>query len=832
MTTVTVSPSRSSTRSVEVRPKTPLAKVALKFAIVALTRRWRWLAIAAVVGVVLGQLLAGMLGKQSWEANGTLLYTPLPIPEAQKGLYVQPDLPTLVSLMKSPHVLDGLLKEFELPIPASLLDKLFKVTAPRSTSTVTVNFVWGEADLGAKLTNRMMERFIDSVQENRAVKLAQYLEDYESRSKEGTEKHDRAVQAYYDFLRNAKLSDAKVESDMILREIGTLRDARTVVSRNEKSVTAQRDRLNQELEDVKKRADEELESDRAFEAAQETIGDNRRRQDRLKELIEEDKRRQEWLAELTVKRKEYERLSQLRVHGASPQTEVDAAAKEIEILNGKLNDTEKVKQWKDEVAKIDEIVVPKGKSRSPGSPIVQQSLFRRLEFDLQLIGMQKDLFEIDRGLMNAQRRQEEIRSLTVQSEGLQKQMEAFDLERTRLAEQVALFQRLRNQKANEFAIVSPAVPSVYPMSTSRKIWLIVGFALPMGAAFAGVGLSHARYCQKQGHFLATQLGMMELAVLDADDPESERRFATQLRRWLPDFGTTVMIVDHRPKAETMVSIRAVANRLAARDERILVVDCRADAADAVKEIRDAGRETVLEVAPSPEQKRTWTLPRFDSQAMIMQLIGAEVTATATPMDLNEAIEKARGDHSLLRADDSRRDAITTLEPQEVWEMIVISELKDRGLEGTTMTMDEAVEKARGDHSTNCTLPDKLPTRDTDVDIDIEAAADSWRDSFPLSGGGSFDRLALNKAGSADALASMAVQRIFENSRRQYSLIFVLCPAADQVAALELLDQYADGLCVFADPNQITGNDLNRSRNLNRLLESAKRTVVCRSAVAA
>src|SRR5438105_2670302 len=100
----------------------------------AIRRNWRLIPLPLFIGLCLSAGVGTALERKSWESTGVMLYTPAPVPEAQKSLYPQPDVPTLVSLTKSPAVLEGLRDEFGLTVPLAALEKTFKVTAPRNVT--------------------------------------------------------------------------------------------------------------------------------------------------------------------------------------------------------------------------------------------------------------------------------------------------------------------------------------------------------------------------------------------------------------------------------------------------------------------------------------------------------------------------------------------------------------------------------------------------------------------------------------------------------------------------------------------------------------------------
>lgn len=520
------------------------AKAAAAFLLRAARRQWKYALLPVMFGAAVTAAVAFALGRQTWESTGVMLYTPVPVPEHQKGLATQPDLQTLVSLTKSPGVLDGLRDEFDLTVPTAALDKTITVTAPRTVQTVTVTVRWAEPGQAARIANRLMERFIDQVRDQRRRKAGEHFADYEARLADCDGRLARANDKYHQFLLTRNVLDARSEAETVRHEVDSLLQSRATVRQSETVVKAQRERLAAELKSAKKQADEEAEKAKEFDASQDTVSEARRRQDRLKELIDEEKKRDGLIAELTAKRKLFAAAVELRDRGAGAPADVDVLAADIERLNKQLTDSEQVRKWKDELEKIDKVVVPSGKAPPAGSPIIQQTLARQLDLDLQLVGAQKELHELDVGLSAARRRLAELQQLLAQSEGFQKDLDGLAAERLQLAEQVGLFRRLRDQQAGEFSVVSPAVPAPYPASSTRKLYLLGGLALTGLVALARVCRREWAAGYHGGRRLAARAAVPVLAAL-TPDAESDRRAATEFRRWLPDYGAVVLVADAR-----------------------------------------------------------------------------------------------------------------------------------------------------------------------------------------------------------------------------------------------------------------------------------------------
>ena len=71
---------------------------------------------------------------------------------------------------------------------------------------------------------------------------------------------------------------------------------------------------------------------------------------------------------IDVKEREYEKVRKLVLRGSAPKAEADALRSEIAVLKTKTEDTETVRKWKEELERIDKVVVPEGARKSTGSP--------------------------------------------------------------------------------------------------------------------------------------------------------------------------------------------------------------------------------------------------------------------------------------------------------------------------------------------------------------------------------------------------------------------------------------------------------------------------------
>ena len=77
-------------------------------ALPALLRHWRWTLACGLVCGAFAWVVGDRFKQSTWQAEGTMIYTPLALPENQKSVYSPPNLETLTNLMKSTSNLEKL----------------------------------------------------------------------------------------------------------------------------------------------------------------------------------------------------------------------------------------------------------------------------------------------------------------------------------------------------------------------------------------------------------------------------------------------------------------------------------------------------------------------------------------------------------------------------------------------------------------------------------------------------------------------------------------------------------------------------------------------------
>ena len=515
--------------------------------------------------------------KKTWESSSTILYTSLPIGESERGLFIPPDLKTITALVNSPSTLETIRDEFHLDLPVKALDKNLTVLVPNGTKMINLTLKWEDGPTCVAMLNRLTDLFIGRVDDIRRKKLGAHIEDFENSLIAVQKRYDEAAAKLQEIYRREKLVDYKSESVATLVEISQLESTLAEHRREELDTLAKMERMETHLNEVKDQEVREVEVEKQFEATTETVADNRRRQDRIRELIGDERRMQEYRAELEAKSKEIIRTRKLAVRGLISQAELEAAEAEIIGLRSKLEDNEKIRKLQEELDRIDKVVVPSGAKKKSGSPIIQQILFRKLEMELELAGTRQEIKQIQEHVKRRSDNLVRLDGLKGEIERLTKKLESSDAERVQLERQLGALRNLQSLKLGELSVVARAEPSPFPASSNKKLLIIgiggFGCLCSFGFVIMLDMLAHSRTVRSK----ARRLGLATLAELPSLRPlrhQQLRGLALRLRQYLPEAGSVVLFSSLTESTEIEGILEDLADCLALRDERILILDTR------------------------------------------------------------------------------------------------------------------------------------------------------------------------------------------------------------------------------------------------------------------
>lgn len=551
-----------------------------------LRRRWKALFLG-LAGVFALAVLVTLLGtRRNWEATAILLYTPLPVPQDFQGLYQPPEMSSAQSLAVSRAVLEKLKTDFELPVPLKTLRKLIRVEpAFGSENMLEISLQWGNPKEAAAMVDLLASRFPEEVARVRRQALNSYYRDLGNHLRECDTRLTAARKRLADYSMSQNVIDADADMDSLQDEINYLEEFLSKTQRQGVEFTAQSNRLAAHIKDLKDQEAEKSREAEQYEAAHESVADARRRQDRLRELIFEERRVMEVKAQLEAKRHEYERAVVLLKKHTIPKARFEQVQGEMESLIARIKENESILKWKSELERIDKTVVPKGSAKRVGSPIVAQVLFKKLELDLQMLGVEKKLFELQKALAAKRFQREKLIRQRHEFQNLEDDVETINDERRAVEDRLAVLRTLRSLGPVEFSVISPAKAGEHAVKTNRKILFSGVFVL--GATLLVVGL--VGFEIQQNGLMAIddvlpRLGLTKLgeiptakdAHFDAseggtpDGRKAVRQLALQIRQAITKPDSLIIFSQLDDGGNSPALLAELARCFARRDERVLI----------------------------------------------------------------------------------------------------------------------------------------------------------------------------------------------------------------------------------------------------------------------
>ena len=575
------------------RPSNRLVMIA-KGAVKVAARHRLAVSVGTTASVAIAVAFALMFTVTSWDASGTLLYAPLTGPDSQGSLYVPPDLKTLVTLAKSPKTFETLRTEFKLAVPAAALEKSFKITVPSGTKTVDFELRWSGRDVSAGLVNRLMDLFRNQVAEVRKAKINGYVDDFKDHVEGCRARLQAANDALAEFNRRERVGDVNADMARLNGEIQDLETELSKSKRDEGNLLAQIEALEQHMAGLKDQDRAREEDSKQAEAAEETVADNRRRQERLRELITDERLKMEIGAKLIAARAEATRITHLADRGHATQESLDQARASILVLEAQIKETDTIRNWKNELERIDKVVVPKGKTKNQGSTAIEQIVFKKLELTLMLTASRRMSQQIKADLASRDLEVRRLMGLQRQQRSLTRIVEACDTERTAASSELTALKKLQAIKTFEFAIITPAAPGVAPASSNRKLLLFgisgAGFFLTLGMLALG---DLVLWPKPDAAEQVSRLGLPILGHVPAVDaplpwtdaqPRADgaiRLLALRIRQGVPNAGSVVLLSSLERDGGSAGLAAALGRCFARRDERVLILDLAGNPADQV-----------------------------------------------------------------------------------------------------------------------------------------------------------------------------------------------------------------------------------------------------------
>lgn len=569
-------------------PPNPIFRLAIK-TIIQLIRYWWVLGGAMVVSLFTAIFLSGAIAETVWTVESVIVYMRLPIDSAAERLYVPPDLRTVTSLAKSPAILKTAVENAELNMSPRGLSSMLTIEEPRGTQKLSVKLTHVDPKEGCRIVSAVVEAFQGHVADMRRAQVKHNLQDLETSLKRNDLRMKASNERLSQFAGTNNVDDLDTELQSLVGNISSMEFQLSTSKVEAHALRIQRDSVQDQLNNQKKDEQLKLASEKEAEAAEESLADNRRRQDRLNELIAEERRLNEIRARLEARQGEFNRKLVLFEKGYLSRNDFEVIQANVDALKSQIMEGTKIGEWQAELQRIDKMVVPKAKNRRIGSPIIHQTMFKLVELELQILAAEESQRQLAMSLVEARRRQNELKRYQVEQSSFLAEIHAIADERDSLNTQYSALTSVHDIGPYEFAIAQPPTSDMYPPASNRKKMFVITFAgvnlmLVTPVLLLALLTANRQTVMEYGEdqkipFLTRRPSLTDLIPERTEDVVREetanwcRTVALRVQQLSPRRGAVVSIVPGKPyQYETDLKLlKQIASVLAQRDERVLII---------------------------------------------------------------------------------------------------------------------------------------------------------------------------------------------------------------------------------------------------------------------
>ena len=566
--------------SISARPDLPFDPWSI--ALRVWSRRWM---IGAGIGIsfVFSLLVAGLLGKKTWESETSLIYVVTQAVEEKETLFQLPTLETLVDLVKYRSNIEKTRDHLKLQEEIDEVGASISADVVPDTSLLVIRAEWHDQQLAADIVNSVREFFLTHIVEVRKTEAQQYVDQFSEKLEVVTQELKAADDEFERFGQSDQVIDIDIASEQLIDEF-TQFNTLYEQARVDKSTT------ELQLKDLKKITQKLKVQEEQEKAEQSTSHENlhqlKIRSDRIRETIYDDRTNRANKAILRELKRKYERAQELFKKGIISEAEYDAAKAAYESHVARTVDTAEIKEMRAELKKMDDVTIPKDASTKT-SPILEKILTRSFELELRRTELTERVAQLEQSLKRIRDKLSRLPKAQRKYAELKRTIQTKETEQQRLQEQLVLAKNLLELDNSGFSLVSEGRPAHEPSSDSKYLIIIgITFLGILGNVGTHVLLSlldrnirtNAEVSLKANQNVIAEIPCLkpsETFFPENGEPtllEEFRLLAYAVRKQQSDRGVRILVASALPQEGRTSIVSNLAISYGRQDERVLVID--------------------------------------------------------------------------------------------------------------------------------------------------------------------------------------------------------------------------------------------------------------------
>lgn len=574
----------------------------------SLWKKRRLVVSGLLISLFLGGACGFIFGARIYNAEAVLLYAPQEethSPDSSGDFKFHPNvmttktkvtLATRADMIKMRSNLEEARRRLKLLVPLQRLEESVEASARSESTLLSIKTRWTSPKKAMQLANVLADVFLEKALEIKRQEITQTIEKLKLQLSEAEDEFKEANAKILGFMAEHGIVDIDKELGTFVEDNFSIELMYEKARIERRSLELQIASLDRIISDLKRRV--------AAEQATTSIQDMNElniRIGRVQAAIDEERLNQYQLAKLAATEIELTRAEKLKALGGISEAHYNQV-RETYLRQKELTfGTRRIKGWKRQLEKLDQMVLPSSAGAAPSFPILRDMMLRAFNIQLERVAWSEKVKRL-----RFLRRRLLAKGKTLSS----LQREYIDLNQevlNRDAARQAFKQALSSQKSllefatADFILVAEAKVPEKPITSNRTVvaFTVVLFCTTLGLSFV-LALEIFNPTIRSAPELELKLSIPVFGVLpslkgqesffphEGSEPkECFRSVARKIREVMPKRGARILFVSaNRGVGKTLV----VANLAACygrQDERVLLLDghLRAETRSVDEEVR-------------------------------------------------------------------------------------------------------------------------------------------------------------------------------------------------------------------------------------------------------
>jgi Mrp family chromosome partitioning ATPase len=552
----------------------------IKTILIGLWRRKFLLVGICVASIPLGILGGLQFGNRVYEAETVLLYKPeadLTDPNSQS-----PSLLTQMNMVKIQTNLEEARRRLQLPVTLQSLGAASGVRVQRDTDLMIIRSSWATPREAANLANTLREVFLETQSSLRKEQVARQIVDLSDRLRQVELVLTEADAALQQFTTENQVVDLDKEAQWYLdqlTELELLYEQAQIEKRSTELKIANLDRI---VNDLQAKAAAES------SAQGESLGDANIRLGRLRTAIHDDRELRSNKAQLEQKQAKFIQAQELYEQGLISDLEFRDAMASLESQKALTQDTDQIREWREEIDRLDKAVIPT-KDSTPSGRLMQEMQLKSFNIQLDGVAVQEKAQQLEQALGKVRVKLDALPALQRRFVELRREVMARESEKEELEQLIAKAKRAHDSDKSDYLLVSEAAIPTVPVESSRRILALAiaafgscaGFGLVLSLELVDTRIKSPSELQLKlnvpviGNLPeANPLNTLILEEDGSEDIESFRIMGRAIRNSVPEKGARILFVGAHDNVGVSSLIANLATNFARQEERVIAIDAQ------------------------------------------------------------------------------------------------------------------------------------------------------------------------------------------------------------------------------------------------------------------